>query len=291
MVSEYKNEYSKLIGLCGNISCLIFFIAHILYLLFFLIVGVYPLVYINIGSITIYLIMFLFLKYRLYNLYVIISALEIAAYMTLGSVILGIESGFSLCLIALGTLVFFASYFSRFGKKAIKPIPFSILYMFLFMFCYIWYKNRGPIIRIDSAFTTALFIAHILIVFGFSTTFLAILINYTVKLDNRIRKESETDNLTSIPNRNGLIKYINRIGEQKSNYILAIFDIDDFKKFNDKNGHLCGDYVLQTIATIAKSNSEDDFVSRWGGENLLSYLKNVIQMRELITRLKELEKQ
>lgn len=269
MVSEYKNEYSKLIGLCGNISCFLFFIAHVSYLLFFLIIGVYPLVYINLGSITVYLLMFIFLKYRLYNSYVIISALEIAAYMTAGSVLLGIESGFSLCLIALSTLVFFASYFSRFGKRAIKPIPFSILYMFLFIFCYTWYKYSGPVIRVDKAFTTALFIVHILIVFAFSTTFLAILINYTVKLDNRIRKESETDNLTSIPNRNGLIKYINRIGEQKSNYVLAIFDIDDFKKFNDKNGHLCGDYVLQTIATLAKSNSEDDFVSRWGGEEFV----------------------
>ncbi len=269
MENNARKDYDRLIGICGNASCLLFFIAHALYLLFFLVIGVYEIVYINIGSLIIYSILFLVLKYRLYNLYVIVAALEISGFMTICSIFLGIETGFSLCLVALGTLVFFASYFSSFGKKLIKPIPFSILNMILFAFCYFWNKNNGAIIKIDSNYATGLFIAHILIVFGFSTTFLAILINYTVKLDNKIRKESETDNLTSIPNRNGLMKYINRIGEQKSNYVLAIFDIDDFKKFNDKNGHLCGDYVLQTIATIAKSNSEDDFVSRWGGEEFV----------------------
>ena len=46
-----------------------------------------------------------------------------------------------------------------------------------------------------------------------------------------------------------------------------MLDIDFFKKFNDTYGHACGDYVLQTVARIIKSNiRNDDMASRYGGE-------------------------
>lgn len=217
--------------------------------------------------------MLIFVKFRLYNIYVILTAFEIAIYMTLGTVITGKETGFNLCLIALVTLTFFAGYFSKFGKQRIKPLPFSVLYMVLFAFTYFWLKFHDPIVEIADLPTTILFVMHIIIVFGFSVTFLAVLTIYSYKLESRVLKESETDKLTNISNRKGLASYFERIGDQKDNYVVAIFDIDNFKKFNDVNGHLCGDYVLQEIARIASDNSKDDFVSRWGGEEFVVIAK------------------
>ena len=116
-------------------------------------------------------------------------------------------------------------------------------------------------------------------------TFLAILTSYTVLLEKRIEKQSTTDRLTNIPNRNGLNDYFVRIGESKDNYMIAIFDIDNFKKFNDKNGHLCGDYVLKEIARIASENSKDDFVSRWGGEEFVVIAKIDESIEKTISKI------
>ncbi len=46
-----------------------------------------------------------------------------------------------------------------------------------------------------------------------------------------------------------------------------ILDIDDFKKFNDKYGHLTGDNVLINVARILRQNvPQNSIVARYGGE-------------------------
>lgn len=269
MDNKRFDSNTKMIYMSCLISCLAFLVAHISYLTLFLITDIYPLVYINIGSVTFYTICLFIVKKRWFNTYVYLASTEIALFMSAGTMICGAEAGFQLCLVALMILAFFAGYFSMGREKRIKPIGFSVGYMVLFFFTYLWGKFNNPFVEVSDALATGLFILHILIVFGFGITFLAILTSYTVRLEKRIEKESVTDRLTNVANRNGLNEYFAKIGDQKSNYLLAIFDIDNFKKFNDKNGHLCGDYVLKEIARIASENSKDDFVSRWGGEEFV----------------------
>ena len=48
---------------------------------------------------------------------------------------------------------------------------------------------------------------------------------------------------------------------------LIMFDIDDFKHFNDKYGHQVGDAVLKGVAkTVKKTVRSSDIVARYGGE-------------------------
>jgi diguanylate cyclase (GGDEF)-like protein len=50
-------------------------------------------------------------------------------------------------------------------------------------------------------------------------------------------------------------------------FSLLMMDIDDFKNFNDQNGHIAGDSVLENIGKILKSKaSAGDIVARYGGE-------------------------
>ncbi|MBU1127998.1 MAG: sensor domain-containing diguanylate cyclase [Candidatus Omnitrophica bacterium] len=50
-------------------------------------------------------------------------------------------------------------------------------------------------------------------------------------------------------------------------FAMIMFDIDDFKKFNDKYGHIAGDIVLRNVGHVLKSKiSAGDIVCRYGGE-------------------------
>ena len=54
-----------------------------------------------------------------------------------------------------------------------------------------------------------------------------------------------------------------------------IFDLDNFKNFNDTNGHLMGDHLLTNLAALVKDNvRSDDIFGRFGGEEFLLVMPN-----------------
>ena len=57
---------------------------------------------------------------------------------------------------------------------------------------------------------------------------------------------------------------------------MILIDIDFFKKFNDRYGHQAGDAVLKHVANTLKKNVRaEDFVCRYGGEEMTIILNNV----------------
>jgi len=82
------------------------------------------------------------------------------------------------------------------------------------------------------------------------------------------------DGLTGIPNRRCLEEFLERELARAQRYqrpmSLAIFDIDHFKKINDKYGHLAGDYVLRRMAgKIKKLIRREELFARYGGEEFV----------------------
>jgi len=71
------------------------------------------------------------------------------------------------------------------------------------------------------------------------------------------------DTLTTIPSRRALEERFLRLG---SNYILAMVDIDFFKKFNDTFGHDIGDDVLKLVAKELSQVKNGGKAYRYGGE-------------------------
>ena len=52
-------------------------------------------------------------------------------------------------------------------------------------------------------------------------------------------------------------------------------DIDHFKNFNDKYGHLTGNQVLRLVSLAIKQNVEgQDIAARYGGEEFVIALPN-----------------
>ncbi len=92
-------------------------------------------------------------------------------------------------------------------------------------------------------------------------------------------KKAYIDGLTGVYNRNKfeeVFEYeLKRSKRYKRPFSIAILDIDNFKIFNDKYGHLVGDEVLIMLAqTMKNSIRETDMFARWGGEEFTILFNN-----------------
>lgn len=90
-------------------------------------------------------------------------------------------------------------------------------------------------------------------------------------LAGHLKELSITDFQTDLFNRRyfeeRLFEELQRSDRHNLSFSLAMIDIDDFKLFNDTEGHLAGDGVLKNIANIAKESLRViDVIARFGGE-------------------------
>lgn len=110
------------------------------------------------------------------------------------------------------------------------------------------------------------------------------LINREVrKYDEMHKRESKlarTDKLTGLANRHYLeqklkeeIEYSNTTGHPLN---ILIFDLDNFKRFNDTYGHVWGDKLLTLFADIIRQNTRQaDIPIRFGGEEFLILIRDL----------------
>ncbi len=104
----------------------------------------------------------------------------------------------------------------------------------------------------------------------------------------------ETDYITGLRNRHfhevqmrRLIRKAKLSGMPLS---LIMMDLDDFKKVNDKHGHLTGDAVLKAVARVIKNQTRDtDICSRYGGDEFVILLPdtNEKQAAHIAERIRE----
>ena len=88
------------------------------------------------------------------------------------------------------------------------------------------------------------------------------------------------DALTGLPNRilfhDRLDQAIKLAKRNKTQFAVALMDLNGFKEINDQLGHLTGDYVLKAIADrIEKTLRNSDTVARLGGDEFAFVLPTV----------------
>jgi diguanylate cyclase (GGDEF)-like protein len=107
------------------------------------------------------------------------------------------------------------------------------------------------------------------------------------RLYDETKALSLTDALTRIANRRHFDLMLEAEIRKARGYsrplTLAMIDLDNFKSFNDRFGHMAGDKMLLHIANLLKRNTRDtDFVARYGGEEftiIFPETNNEIAMR------------
>ena len=100
-----------------------------------------------------------------------------------------------------------------------------------------------------------------------------------VRLYARIEELAITDSLTGLFLRRyfqeRLKEEVHRYKKFKLKFVFLMLDLDHFKSYNDRYGHLVGDVVLSTVARIIKDNVRQiDIVERYGGEEFSIILPN-----------------
>ncbi|QTN48072.1 GGDEF domain-containing protein [Ectopseudomonas mendocina] len=88
------------------------------------------------------------------------------------------------------------------------------------------------------------------------------------------RQKSLLDPLTGLPNRAAWSERLDLEIARRQRYggqlLMAVLDIDHFKRINDGYGHLAGDRVLKIIAgELHKRLRKTDFIARFGGEEFV----------------------
>lgn len=109
-----------------------------------------------------------------------------------------------------------------------------------------------------------------------------------------IKESSNKDYLTNIYNR----RYFYDVGQKlfensrrkNFNIIVAMVDIDFFKKVNDTYGHDCGDIVIKKVANMLNRRFRDsDIVARIGGEEfcVLACNMDVVYIEDIFEKLRK----
>lgn len=102
----------------------------------------------------------------------------------------------------------------------------------------------------------------------------------------QLQSRAVEDSLTGLYNRGFLdivLKTeIDKAKRTAGDFSILLADVDDFKHYNDRFGHIAGDGALKRIAAaILKGCRKADQVARYGGEEFLVFMPNT-QMRDAL---------
>lgn len=119
---------------------------------------------------------------------------------------------------------------------------------------------------------------------------------HTIEENNqKLTQIAVTDELTGISNRryffDVLGREMQRANRHQRNLSILMMDIDYFKKFNDKHGHLVGDEVLKHVCKLCLSELRvNDLIGRIGGEefDILLPETSIVEAEQIAQRMRQI---
>jgi len=109
-----------------------------------------------------------------------------------------------------------------------------------------------------------------------------------------LQKLSITDPLTGIYNRRylnrRLAEEITRYNRYKHPFSFMMLDLDKFKEYNDTYGHLAGDNLIRSLATVMENSLRTiDIAARFGGDEFVAIFPQTpkVDAIQITNRLKE----
>ncbi|WP_303836987.1 GGDEF domain-containing protein [Ruminococcus flavefaciens] len=277
-IFDKTNE--KLIYSISNIACLC---THIAYLLMFRVLGVKELVIFNLFSVLFYMMCLVFIRLgKAGPSLLYLADIEVIVHAAFATHLLGWQPDFAMFFILIIPATFL-TYTQRIY------IPFIIASVSLGLFLYFklampydadvkYVFEDNDIIRAIQI-VNAIIGVFVMLVAGISNIFIREYKEFQL-VDQRetFKEQASRDPLTHLFNRRAMnenIRAIRRDCSPRSQYVIGIGDIDNFKRINDTYGHDVGDKVLVYVSNqFINFIPEGGYAARWGGEEFLFVIPN-----------------
>lgn len=250
---------------------------HLFLLAFFCVMGPAILVFINIGSLCIYIISYYLHSKKAYAAAGVLFTTEVSVY----SILTILLSGGSGNTFLYFFLVAVAQIIIPYGKSTLRSGLFLVSWVLLSITLFIDHRVVSPfplsekVAAILGAFNIQITLLGLVIILLIGDYLRHLIADYNTLRVEKYKNQAQVDPLTGQFNRH----YANALWGHLSpghNWAVAMLDIDDFKRINDSYGHNVGDEVLVAISTlITDSLRKSDIVIRWGGEEFLILLRDV----------------
>ena len=241
---------------------------------FFKLLEIDFLVYFSIPTLLVYAITYYLVYKGKLELYVYVLYGWIALYMDVTTVCLGTAYGFYLYCFSLIPVVYALEYMSfKLGRNGIKPLIISLSIAFSYMIFMGYVSKHGPVFDRDNKYSTVFMLMNSVSVFSFLIVYINYLIKSIIGSEKKLVRMAHRDRLTELYNRHYMLEKLSALPEDETSGILAMADIDDFKKINDTYGHNAGDEVLKEISEKMKKVCIGCDIARWGGEEFLVHLR------------------
>lgn len=281
-------EQSYLKKISYGVNCVILFLVFG-HMLFFNYIGVPFLVAFSIPDVCIYLIGFLLIYLDKLHIYVWMIFGWITLYSGVTTVCIGSGFGFHLYCFAMIPILFVTEYISKIvRKRSMKAMPISIAIAVFYIIFTGYTVSHGPLFECTQRNKTIIWTFNAFIVLCFLISF----VNYLLKLiyisEDKLKKAAQIDQLTKLYNRHYMFDILTNITKEDKECVLAIADIDNFKRINDTYGHNAGDEVLRNLSERISRECPDCELSRWGGEEFL--IISYVPYSETIETLDNLRK-
>ncbi|MDX1634453.1 MAG: diguanylate cyclase [Marinobacter sp.] len=248
--------------LAATVDVAFFFIFHYL--------GSPILAWVNVISVSMYVVAYYALKRRRNRLAIALIWTEVIAHAALGLILIGWESGFHYYL-----LMFIPALFASMPTRR-ACVAAGLLWLFYVgLDVGLWFG--APLQPISDQALLGVHLFNLTVVFAMFGYLSFFYVRAVIVAHRKLRRLATTDALTGLFNRGHMVelaeKEVARARRHGSALTFLLLDIDYFKTINDDYGHQVGDEVLVHVAqTLLAQVRDEDLVSRWGGEEFLIML-------------------
>ena len=104
--------------------------------------------------------------------------------------------------------------------------------------------------------------------------------------EQQLQSAKHSNPLTLLPGNAALRSCIDRLIENRKRFVVAYFDLDSFKPYNDVYGYAQGDQVILHLAGLLKNmfSARLDFVAHVGGDDFIVVMRSA-DWRERVNRI------